>query len=700
MVYDVFDRVVEEKYNGTVKYRYVYNGEGDLAKKIEVQRSGLSEKEVNVVNYEYDSLDRLIHSSEERIEDGKTTEVQRSEHIYDGENRITKQSWSVGGEAGRSENYTYSTTDGTLQSMKTANGETISFEYDALKRLKNIKSKHGSGTDFITQTYTYKDRAGQTTDGKQLTTNQIANIAYTGIVNPFNLSYEYDAIGNVSKVLQGSTVVAEYQYDKLNQLISEKLPQQNLKYTYTYDTSGNIRTVETTNTKTKKTTTDTYEYTDSDWKDLLTSYNGTAITYDAVGNPLSYNNGTAWKFTWENAHDLATAKGNGKSISYHYDMDGVRDSKTVDGVKHEYITQGGNVTLERWNDGEEKSLEFIYDNGGAPYSVIYSRGNEVDTYYYILNQQGDVIRIVDTSGKTVSEYTYNGWGEILNVSNAKDSEIGTLNPIRYCGYYYDSELNMYYLQSRYYDPVMKRMIASDDESATSASTIINNNLFSYCDNNPVNRVDAGGGFWTEAIINAGISAAVYAIEMYVEGEQFSWRECGIQALSGAVSGMKSNPVTTTISAFMTARSIYYTVQSYDLKTKEGAIACALDIATDIALDSSIDKLEGSTGLVKKASHTSKPKAKGSKKPDSVSKGHGKSKRVSLTSIKRKISGLRQKFSGKVKTAGVAGKKLIERAKAGIASIRNRERHILARIGLRVHLKIGKWFYKRFSRHRT
>ncbi len=90
-------------------------------------------------------------------------------------------------------------------------------------------------------------------------------------------------------------------------MISEKLPQQNLKYTYTYDTSGNIRTVETTNTKTNKTTTDTYEYTDSDWKDLLTSYNGTAITYDAIDNPLSYNNGTAWKFTWENAHDLATA---------------------------------------------------------------------------------------------------------------------------------------------------------------------------------------------------------------------------------------------------------------------------------------------------------------------------------------------------------------------------------------------------------
>ena len=537
----MFDRVVEEKYNGTVKYRYVYNGEGDLAKKIEVQRSGLSEKEVNVVNYEYDSLDRLIHSSEERIEDGKTTEVQRSEHIYDGENRITKQSWSVGGEAGRSENYTYSTTDGTLQSMKTANGETISFEYDALKRLKNIKSKHGSGTDFITQTYTYKDRAGQTTDGKQLTTNQIANIAYTGIVNPFNLSYEYDAIGNISKVSQGSTVVAEYQYDKLNQLISEKLPQQNLKYTYTYDTSGNIRTVETTNTKTKKTTTDTYEYTDSDWKDLLTSYNGTAITYDAVGNPLSYNNGTAWKFTWENAHDLATAKGNGKSISYHYDMDGVRDSKTVDGVKHEYITQGGNVTLERWNDGEEKSLEFIYDNGGAPYSVIYSRGNEVDTYYYILNQQGDVIRIVDTSDKTVSEYTYNGWGEILNVSNAKDSEIGTINPIRYRGYYYDSELNMYYLQSRYYDPVMKRMICADDESLTADATLNNNNLFAYCDNNPVNRADVEGDIWNVvagAVCGAACNTGLQIFGNIVSGEHWS-SGVASAAVSGAITGAVS-----------------------------------------------------------------------------------------------------------------------------------------------------------------
>ena len=80
---------------------------------------------------------------------------------------------------------------------------------------------------------------------------------------------------------------------------------------------------------------------------IFTPNNGTIVdptctAFDRAGKD-TYN-GTV-ECTRANAHDLATAKGNGKFISYHYDMDGVRDSKTVDGVKHEYITQGGNVTF-------------------------------------------------------------------------------------------------------------------------------------------------------------------------------------------------------------------------------------------------------------------------------------------------------------------------------------------------------------------
>lgn len=192
-------------------------------------------------------------------------------------------------------------------------------------------------------------------------------------------------------------------------------------------------------------------------------------------------------------------------------MDGVRDSKTVNGVKHEYITQGGNVTLERWNDGAEKSLEFIYDNAGATYSVIYTHGDTTETYYYILNQQGDVIRIVNASGTTKAEYTYDSWGNVLTVSNVSGCTIGTLNPIRYRGYYYDAELNMYYLQSRYYDPVVKRMLSADDENTTDDAELNDNNLFSYCDNNPVNRKDEEGDVWQLALAGGGAVNAGAAI---------------------------------------------------------------------------------------------------------------------------------------------------------------------------------------------
>ena len=40
------------------------------------------------------------------------------------------------------------------------------------------------------------------------------------------------------------------------------------------------------------TATATYGYSTGTWGDMLTSYNGNSITYDAIGNPLSYYNGT------------------------------------------------------------------------------------------------------------------------------------------------------------------------------------------------------------------------------------------------------------------------------------------------------------------------------------------------------------------------------------------------------------------------
>lgn len=482
--YDIFDRVIGEKYNGVVKYKYVYNGEGVLSQKIEVDSHG---NEVDSVSYEYDGLGRLIHSSEHT----GNTEKQRSEHIYDNQGRIFSQSWSLNGGTTRKEKYTYNEKNGLLSEVNIANDESIKYNYDGLQRLTGT-SVIRDGKTFLEQSYTYKDQNYDAdSQNRLLTTNQVKDVQYSGLTSPLSYTYTYDAVGNISSIKQNNQIVARYTYDKnLNYLIKEELPVEGIVYEYTYDTNGNIRNVKTTKDGTSKVISYAYDDT-SGWADLMTAYNGKSITYDEIGNPLTYNNGTEWTFEWQNGRQLTKASSKDTNILFHYDMDGIRDSKEVNGVKHNYVTQGGNVALDTWTDKSgEHRMEFIYDNSGSPYSVIL----DGKTYYYVLNHLGDVVRIVDESGNTVTEYVYNSWGEILNETSVNKTMIGKLNPLRYRSYYYDIETGMYYLQNRYYDPTVKRMLNADAVGAVTGK-IGTENMFSYCGNNPVNNTDATGNLF-------------------------------------------------------------------------------------------------------------------------------------------------------------------------------------------------------------
>ncbi len=80
----------------------------------------------------------------------------------------------------------------------------------------------------------------------------------------------------------------------------------------------------------------------------------------------------------------------------------------------------------------------------------------------------------------------------VDVSN-DPSNIGNINPYRYRGYRYDNETQMYYLQSRYYNPELGRFINTDN-LINNPSTLLSMNLFAYCKNNPVNTYDPDGHF--------------------------------------------------------------------------------------------------------------------------------------------------------------------------------------------------------------
>ena len=101
------------------------------------------------------------------------------------------------------------------------------------------------------------------------------------------------------------------------------------------------------------------------WGDLLTKYNGTAITYDTIGNPTSYYNG--WNFTWKQGREMATATKSGQNLSFTYNADGLRTTKTVNGVVHTYYYSGSKLVRETYGD---YVLDFFYDQNGTPFMLL------------------------------------------------------------------------------------------------------------------------------------------------------------------------------------------------------------------------------------------------------------------------------------------------------------------------------------------
>ena len=144
---------------------------------------------------------------------------------------------------------------------------------------------------------------------------------------------------------------------------------------------------------------------DSAWKDKLLSWDGTAMTYDAIGNMLTRGGTT---YTWTQGRRLSGVE-NGKSIKYLYDHTGARVKKTVDNTVTEY-QWAGDLLLSEKTDG--RIIWYCYDSQANLISVTI-RGI---TYFYVRNVQGDIIALVDADGKVVVKYTSDSWGKVIAVT--------------------------------------------------------------------------------------------------------------------------------------------------------------------------------------------------------------------------------------------------------------------------------------------
>ncbi len=182
--------------------------------------------------------------------------------------------------------------------------------------------------------------------------------------------------------------------------------------------------------------------------------------------------------TWDCGRQLIEFDGN----TFAYDARGRRISKND--ITFKYDIDGRLIK-------QSNGLEFIYDHTGVCAIKHYDK-----TYFYRKNAQGDVIALLDNTGAVVVKYIYNAWGWCNTIYVAEGaSEIANLNPFRYRSYYFDTETNLYFLKTRYYDAIVGRFINVDDISYLAPDTINGLNLYAYCGNNPVMRADPNGTEW-------------------------------------------------------------------------------------------------------------------------------------------------------------------------------------------------------------
>ena len=335
-------------------------------------------------------------------------------------------------------------------------------------------------TGLMNRTFTYHEGAvtkAHETAGKQVSEPTTTLVKEIRFHDGRTIAYEYDAEERITKVTDSADGVTEYTYDALGQLLTETVDGTTVS-AMTYDKYGNILTKNSI----------AYTYGNAKWKDLLTAYNGKAITYDANGNPINYQ-GTA--ATWEKGRQLKTFGAN----SYKYNNDGIRIQKRTATEIHDYILDGTNILKELVTDTggcPKYTNEYLYDLDGTVCGIKHNG----TAYYFYKNLQGDVIAITDANGAVVARYTYDAWGVPTIKEDTSGCNIATVNPFRYRGYYYDTETKLYYLQSRYYDPEIGRFINADEaqmiRNINSESKLVN--LLAYCENDVVNCVDLEGFF--------------------------------------------------------------------------------------------------------------------------------------------------------------------------------------------------------------
>ncbi len=448
--YDDFDRVVKVTKNDDI-YKFIYGGNGDLLKVM--SNYGKCEYVYNMSK----KLNKYIYNDFE------------IKYIYDTDDNIID--YIVKLQNLNEDMHNTIDSFGRITGV-TLNLDTYSYEYDDFDRISAFNINN-----ILRTNYKYKSNGYRT-----------STLLYEIKNNNDVYSYKYNKFNNITAIYHNNKLENKYYYNEYNELLKEKNYLLNELTEYKYDNLGNLlsKKVFDINSYSLKSF-DKFLYENSNWKDQLTKFNDISISYDLIGNPISIGNAT---LQWTNGRQLSKYIDSNNTIDYKYNYNGIRTWKKINNSETYYYLDGDDIVAEK----KDNNIIYYIRNDISGLIGFKYNGN---TYYYLKNAKNDIIGILDSLGNCIAKYIYDSWGNILSVLDNNGDEINDIsnvahiNPFRYRSYYYDRETNLYYLNSRYYSPVIKRFINADNYLFTD-NEIFSGNMYSYCNNNPVNYEDPSG----------------------------------------------------------------------------------------------------------------------------------------------------------------------------------------------------------------
>jgi RHS repeat-associated protein len=445
-------------------------------------------------NYIYDALNRLLS----RATPGEAT----VSFTYTATGKYLTS--AVGS---HSTNYSYNALD-QLTAKATPQG-TLNYTYYASGKVESIKSSNTGGTSV---SYTYDDL------------NRLISVVDNNLPGQNTTDYTYDPASNVATVKYPSGLTSTFTYDPLNRLTALSMPPI-ADYKYTLGLTGNrTNATEQSGRALAWNYDNIYRLTDetitgdpannngnngsatytldpvgnrtaasssfSSFSPIAGSYNAddqlSSETYDANGNTTLAANGNS--YTYDSQNHMTSATGNGKTIAMVYDAFGNRVAKTVNNVTTWYLVEDDVNPTGLPQVLEEKvggAVQRVYTYGLQRISQYQFFDNQWTASFYVYDGAGSVRQLTDSNGTVTDEYEYDAYGNSFTKQGA------TPNNYLYRGEQFDSDLGLYYLRARYYNPATGRFLSRDplDGNAIDPASL---HKYLYANGDPVNGIDPMG----------------------------------------------------------------------------------------------------------------------------------------------------------------------------------------------------------------